>query len=194
MNDELQPGKEKEEKVPFLSIFLLFFKIGSVTFGGGLAMLPLLQVELVDRKRWLNNRAFSDCLTVAQSVPGPIVVNLSLVAGYRMLGLKGSLSAMLGVTLPSFSLLLVIAMFLWQYRENPLAHAAFQGIGPAVTALIAAAAIKLGKANIKGYPSFLLLVLFLGLLLLLNLHPLYVIICGFVVGFWFQLRPNKKKE
>lgn len=157
-------------------------------------MLPLLQAELVEKKKWINEREYADCLMVAQSTPGPIVINLSLVAGYRMLGLLGGLSAMLGAILPSFILMLVIAIFLWQYRENPLAHAAFRGIGPAVAALIAAAAVKLGKNILRGYSSLLLLVLFLGGLIVLNIHPLYVIMLGILAGFILPLTQGSRKE
>jgi len=88
--EDLQVGNENEpQRLSLFSIFFTFLKIGSVTFGGGIAMLPLLQMELVEKKGWLNNREYADCLLVAQSTPGPIVVNLSLVVGYRVLGLKG---------------------------------------------------------------------------------------------------------
>ncbi len=179
---------------PLFSIFYTFVKIGSVTFGGGIAMLPLLQVELVEKRKWLDHQGYADCLMVAQSTPGPIVVNLSLVAGFRVLGLKGGLCALLGVILPSFLLLLAVAMFLWPYRENPLAHAAFQGIGPAVAALIAAAAVKLGKNILSGYRSLLLLIFFLGGLLVFNIHPLYVIIFGGLAGFFLPPAKDKREE
>ena len=193
--EELQVGNEnKSRQVTLFSLFYAFLKIGTFTFGGGYAMLPLLQVELVEKKKWLDRREFADCLLVAQSTPGPIVVNISLVAGYRMLGLKGGLSALLGAVLPPFLLLLTIAIYLWQYRENPIVHAAFKGIGPAVAALIAAAAVKLGKNILKGYRSLLLLLLLLGGLLVYNIHPLYIIICGVLAGFFLPLVQHKREE
>ena len=184
----------EDTQTTLFSIFSTFLKIGSVTFGGGISMLPLLQVELVEKKKWVSEREYADCLMVAQSTPGPIVVNLSLVAGYRMQGLKGALSALLGAILPSFILLLLIAIFLWQYRENPLAHAAFRGIGPAVAALIAAAAVKLGKTILTGYPSLLLLVIFLGGLIAFNIHPVYIIIGGVLAGTSLPLLRNRREE
>jgi len=103
-------------------------------------------------------------------------------------------SALLGAIIPSFLLLLVIAMFLWQYRENPLVHAAFRGIGPAVAALIAAAAIELGKNLFSGYRSLLLLMLFLGGLIFFNIHPLYVILGGGLAGFFLPLTEDRREE
>ncbi len=195
MLEDLQVGNEnKSRQVTLFSLFYAFLKMGSFTFGGGIAMLPLLQVELVEKNNWLDHQEYADCLMVAQSTPGPIVVNLSLVSGYRLLGLKGGLSALLGVILPSFLLLLAIAIFLWQYRENPLAHAAFRGIGPAVVALIAAAAVKLGKNVLFGYRSLLLLVLFLGGLIVFNIHPLYVIIFGGLAGFFLPSAKDGRRE
>lgn len=193
--DGLKVENEKRSKqVALFSIFHTFFKIGSFTFGGGISMLPLLQVELVEKKKWVENREYADCLLVAQSIPGPIVINLSLVTGFRMHGLKGGFSALLGVVLPSFLLLLAIAMFLWQYRGNPVAHALFQGVGPAVTALIAAAAIKLGKSILSGYRSLLLLILFLGGLIFLNIHPPFIIICGILAGLFLPIVQHKREE
>lgn len=194
MKDLPEKQVNSPEQSSLLSIFLMFLKTGSLTFGGGIAMIPLLQVELVEKKHWLSERNFAEYLTVAQSVPGPIVINLALVVGYRIKGLKGATSALLGMTIPSFLLLLVIAMFLWHYRDNPLANAAFRGIGPVVAALIASAAIKLGKRIIEGYTSAMLLIFFIAGLYFLNIHPLFVIISGMLVGLFFLSPELRKKE
>ncbi|MEW5919694.1 MAG: chromate transporter [Bacillota bacterium] len=196
MDDDLrlEGFKKAGPDASLFQLFFMFLKIGAFTFGGGVAMVPLLQAELVEKKRWMDDHKFVDCLVLAQSVPGPIIVNLSVISGYRLQGLKGSLCSLLGAVLPSFLLILAVVVFLWQYRENPLAHGVFQGIRPAVTALIAASAVKLGRAVLKNRPSLLLFTLFLGGLIVFNIHPLFVIIGGALAGLFLPLQQVEAKE
>ena len=118
------------------TIFASFFKIGLFTFGGGYAMLPLIEQELIAKRGWIEHKEFLDLLTLAQSVPGPIAINTSVFVGYKMRGLKGAVAALLGSVLPSFVIILAIALMFADIRHNPVVDAAFKGMRPAVVALI----------------------------------------------------------
>lgn len=187
---QLREGIKKEPAAALLQLFLIFLKIGASTIGGGAAMVPFIQVELVERRRWLDNHLFLDYLALAQSIPGPMIVNFAVIAGYRLRGLKGSLLSLLGIMLPSFLIIFIIVYFLWQYRENPLVFRAFQGIRPAVAALIAAAAVKLGRLVLRTRALLLLFALFLGGLIVFKIHPLFVIIAGALAGLFLSLQPQ----
>ncbi|WP_273371997.1 chromate transporter [Alistipes megaguti] len=127
------------------TIFVSFFKIGLFTFGGGYAMIPLIEREVIDNRRWVERREFLDLLTLAQSVPGPISLNTSVFVGYKMRGLRGATAALLGTILPSFVIILIIALFFANIRHNPVVDAAFKGMRPAVVALIIGPVISLAR-------------------------------------------------
>ena len=117
-------------------MFRTFFKVGAFTFGGGYAMLPLIQEEVVDKNKWLDDDEFLDIIAIAEVTPGPVAVNTSVYVGYKMEGFKGALVCTLGTILPSFLIILCIAMFFSQYRDNEIINKIFMGIRPAVAALI----------------------------------------------------------
>ena len=182
---ETKETKGKEEKkggkkvrVNLLELFFVFFKVGTFTIGGGYAMLPLIQKEVLENKKWLDTREFMDILGITQSLPGPLIINFALLSGYRLKGVQGGLFALLGAVLPSFLIILVIAIHLWQFGKNRAVQAAFQGIRPAVVALILFAAIKLGKEILRQRFTMLLFLLCLGILLFFHVHPVVVIIIG----------------
>ena len=127
------------------SLFSSFFKIGAFTFGGGYAMIPLIQREVIDNRRWIAENEFLDLLTVAQSVPGPLSLNTAVFVGYKMRGYAGATAAILGSILPSFVIILAIAIFFADVRDNPVVDAAFKGMRPAVVALIIAPVTRLMK-------------------------------------------------
>ncbi|MCF0218433.1 MAG: chromate transporter [Muribaculaceae bacterium] len=126
------------------SIFLTFFKIGAFTFGGGWAMISIIEREVVDKHKWVEKSEFLDLLAVAQSLPGILAVNIAVVIGDRLRGLKGSVTAALGAVLPSFLIILAIAIFLTPdiIKNNATISAIFKGIRPAVVALIVAPVIS----------------------------------------------------
>ena len=129
----------------FAELFFSFFKIGLFTFGGGYAMIPIIQREVIDNRHWIEQQEFLDLLTLAQSAPGPISLNTAVFVGYKMYGYRGALSALLGVILPSFLIILVVAIFFSQIRENAIVDAAFKGMRPAVVALIVAPILSLSQ-------------------------------------------------
>ena len=128
-----------------LDLFLTFAKIGLFTFGGGYAMIPLIQHEVIHKRKWLSEGEFSDLLTLAQAAPGPISLNTAVFVGYKQRKYLGSLAAILGVVIPSFVIILVVAMFFDNVRHNHWVDAAFKGMRPAVVALIIAPIVGLTR-------------------------------------------------
>ncbi|MDR3118766.1 MAG: chromate transporter [Mediterranea sp.] len=128
-----------------LQLFCIFCKTGAFTIGGGYAMAPLIENEMVNKRKWIAAEDFLDVLAVSQSTPGVFAVNLSIFVGYKLKGLRGSLAATLGAILPSFVAILLIAMFFRHIKDNPAVERIFKGIRPAVAALIAAPAFTMAK-------------------------------------------------
>ena len=129
----------------FFSLFWTFLKIGTFTLGGGYAMLPLIQREVVDRRGWIDEEEFLNMIALAQAAPGIIAVNSAIFIGWRCGGWRGVCGAVLGAVLPSFLIILAIAMVFSEWKEQPAVEAAFKGIRPAVVALIAAPLFKMAK-------------------------------------------------
>ena len=127
--------------------FKTFFRIGAFTIGGGYAMIPLIESEVVDRHRWIRREEFLDIIAIAQSCPGVFAINMSVFIGYKLRRLPGAISATLGAALPSFLIILLIAMFFTHIKDNPVVESIFQGIRPAVVALIAAPTFSLAKSD-----------------------------------------------
>ncbi len=143
-NNQMEQTIE-ERKVSYFALFLSFFKIGVFTIGGGYAMVPLIEQEVVARRGWVETDSFIDLLTLAQSAPGPIALNSAAFVGYRKRGYVGSLCAVLGIVVPAFVIILVVALFFSSIRHNQQVEAAFKGVRPAVVALILAPTISLMK-------------------------------------------------
>ncbi|MDO4159635.1 MAG: chromate transporter [Prevotellaceae bacterium] len=130
----------------YLDSFKTFFKIGMFTLGGGYAMIPIIESEVVDKKQWVSKEEFLDIVAIAQSCPGVMAINMSVFLGYRLRKLKGALCMSFGTALPSFLIILLIAIFFHQFEDNKVVAAIFRGIRPAVVALIAVPTFKLGKS------------------------------------------------
>ena len=125
--------------------FLTFLKIGLFTIGGGYAMIPLIEREVVERHKWMGKEEFIDLMSLSQALPGVFAVNFSIYIGQRLRGLRGSLALAAGVVLPSFIIILLVAMFFMAFADNKVIEAIFKGVRPAVVALIAVPCVKLGK-------------------------------------------------
>ena len=174
-----------------LDIFLTFFKIGAFTIGGGYAMLPIIQKEVVDNKKWLGEEEFLDSIAVTNSLPGPLAINCATFVGYKTVGIKGAVSAALGAVMPSFLIILVIAMFFSTIQENAIVEYVFAGIRPAVVALITYALVKLVKSMGINLLNISISLAVLLSILVLDLHPIVtIIICG-TLGF-FLFRKEEK--
>ena len=126
-------------------LFRTFFKIGVVTFGGGYAMIPIIETEVVDRHHWIDREELLDLIAIAQSCPGVFAVNISTFVGYKLDKIRGAFTASLATALPSFLIILLIAMFFHQFQDNRIVAALFRGIRPAVVALIAVPTFRLAK-------------------------------------------------
>ena len=128
------------------SLFTTFFKIGMFTLGGGYAMIPIIEAEVVDKHKWVTKEEFLDLIAIAQSCPGVFAANISIFIGYKLKKLRGAIAAALGTALPSFIIILLIAMFFHRFQDNPVVASIFRGIRPAVVALIAVPTFNLAKS------------------------------------------------
>ena len=133
--------------------FKTFFKIGVFTLGGGYAMIPIIESEVVERKKWLTKEDFVDTVAIAQTCAGVFAINLSVFIGYKMRRLRGAIFTALGTALPSFLIILIIAMFFHQFEDNKVVAAIFRGIRPAVVALIAVPTFKMAKTAKIGWSN-----------------------------------------
>lgn len=147
----------------YLDLFLTFAKVGACTFGGGYAMLPILQREVVEKKGWATDEELTDYYAVGQCTPGIIAVNTATFIGFKYKGILGGIIATLGVVFPSVVIITIIAAFLSQFDQYPVVQHALVGINAAVVALIASSVVKLGKSNLK---DVLTVAVFVGVLLL----------------------------
>ena len=181
-------------------LFLTFFKIGAFTFGGGLAMIPLISKEIVEKKKWMTDEEMIDMIAIAESTPGVIAVNSATFVGFRTHKVLGALIATLGVTLPSFVIICIISIFYEKFMEIEVIKWAFLGIKACVAILILNAGIKLLK-NVKKnvYSIIIILVAFLISLFLPFIKTVYVILGGIVLGvivyvIWEHINKNKEEK
>lgn len=178
-------------------LFWSFFKIGGFTFGGGWAMISLIEKEIVDSRKWIDRQEFLDLLAVSQSLPGILAVNISVAVGDKLRGMRGSICAALGTICLPFLLILAIAIFLTPetFKSNPTLNHIFMGIRPAVVALIIAPVITSAKAaNITwrtvAIPIIVALLIWSGLPYISN--PILFIILGGAAGYWLTARAARR--
>lgn len=164
------------------SIFVVFFKIGAFTWGGGYAMLPLIKNEVVEKKSWLTSEDFIDGIAVSQSLPGPIAINIATFVGNKLCGKFGSLMALAGAILPSFISILIIAMFFLRFRELKLVQNFFKGANPAIVALIVSAVIDIGRSALKRYRELIIAITLFFLLVYFRIHPILAILISAILG------------
>ncbi len=186
------PSQKKEpiKKESLPTILLTFLKVGAFTFGGGYAILPVIQQEVVEKKKWVSHRDFADILVITQGMPGQLALNSAIQIGIRLRGTLGGIMGALGVTAPSVIIILAIAaLFYPLIRDNEYIQAVFYGIRPAVVALIAAAAYKMGKEILQGLSGIVLCAALLIFAILTQVHPILVLLLGGIVGlFLYQGR------
>ncbi len=163
-------------------IFLTFFKIGLFTFGGGYAMIPLIQRETIEKRHWIESDEFLDILAIAESTPGPIAINCATYIGQKQKGFLGSVAATLGVVLPSFVIIVLISAFLLSFKENRLIAYAFQGVRIGVSILILNAGLKLFRKLKRNWLAYLLIATGFLLMFFRLLPTMYVILIGGVIG------------
>lgn len=181
----------EKKKIGLFELFKVFFSIGGFTFGGGYAMLPLIERDLVEKRKLLTDQEFLDILAVVQGIPGIIAINSSLFIGYKLRGIPGALCSVLGVSLPSIIIITLIAQTLLNIRENPLVISIFSGIRACVVVLIFWAGFKMSKKAIINNTSYLYTAGMIIGMLILKVHPIFLIIAAGIIGI---LTNGKKKE
>lgn len=184
-------------------LFTAFLKMSPVTFGGGYAMIPVIEREVVEQRGWLRQEEVADVFAVAGSAPGAVAVNSAIFIGYRIAGVMGAIVALLGIFLPTFLIVIGLAAFYTAMKDNPKIEAAFLAIRATVVALILYAAIQIGKSAIVDMVTGVLAVAAVSLLYFGGaLHPAWLIVIGALAGIVIaKIRtlsgkpaPEKEKE
>ncbi|MFI3319219.1 MAG: chromate transporter [Rikenellaceae bacterium] len=183
---------EDRQNIKISRLFLSFMKIGIFTFGGGYAMIPLIEREIIDKRKWVDRGEFFDLLTIAQSVPGPIALNSAAFVGYKTKGYKGALASVGGVVLPSFVILLAVALFFATIRDNAVVVAAFNGMRPAVVALMTVPMFTLMRGE---HPSMMVITAITTFVMWwFNISPIYMIAAAVVFGVVWTYRVKRRVE
>lgn len=184
----------EEKKESLWTLFITFFKIGAVTFGGGYAMLPLLQREIVEKHNWCTDADLLDYYAVGQCTPGIIAVNTSTFIGYNTRGIIGGIIATVGFVLPSFFIIAILVPILETFQNNTYVAMALSGIRVAVCALITKAVISLSKKSIVDIFTLALMVLTFVLMLLFNVSPVLFVLLGIAFGIGISVLKEKKRR
>ena len=177
--------------VSLWKIFVVFAKIGAFTIGGGIPMIAAIKSELVERK-WLKDEDFIDIITLAQTAPGLFAVNISILTGHKLRGTKGSVVATIASCLPPFLIILMVAMFFTNFKDNEYVIRAFKGIRPVVVALIGVPMIDMIKATEMRWWSWLIVILSMTLVCFMKVSPIYILICIIVIAAAVSWHNNKK--
>ena len=175
-----------------LSLFLTFMKIGGFTFGGGYAMIPLIQRETVENKKWIGEDDILDIVALAESTPGPIAINAATFVGYKVGGFFGAFFATFGVILPSFVIFLAISMVLERFRELKAVQYAFEGIRAGVLALILKALFGMYKKVKKSILSYVIMALALLICAFLDVPVIIVILSCALTGLIYSLIAKRR--
>ena len=189
-----------------LQLFSSFFRIGPATFGGGYAMIPLIEHETVNKRGWLNEHDVGNLLSIAGTAPGGVGVNAAAFIGYRVAGITGAITAIIGITLPTFIIVLGLSFLYLTLDGNPKVEAAMKGIKAAVIALILTAAYRMARNALFDISTIVITLSTLAVLLFTGVNPMYVILAGLFVGIGFVMlkklfgmqihtekeRPNKR--
>lgn len=178
----------------YLNLFLMFFKVGLFTIGGGYAMIPVIQEEVVDKRNLLTTEEFVDALAVSQASPGAMAVNISIFLGYRMKGFAGAIVATLGSTLPSFMVIMAVSTLFFKYREFQSADKIFTGIRAAVVAAIGYSLVKLMKTVKMKKFGYVIFVTASFLLVFLSWNPILVLILGALSYILFEKATSERRD
>lgn len=176
-----------------LELFISFFKIGAFTFGGGYAMISVIEQEVVTKKKWLSETDFVDMLATVQSLPGPISINSSVYVGYKQRGIWGAVAASIGTALPSFVIILLLALVFTDMQDHPTIEKVFKGIRPAVVALIVAPLVRLSQKTGITYKTVIIPIAAALLVWQLNVSPILIILIAATSGILYNWMKNSKK-
>ncbi len=169
-------------------LFKTFFKVGIVTFGGGYAMIPMIEAEVVNKRKWIGKEEFINLIAVAQACPGVFAVNISTFIGYKLRKTPGAIISAIGASLPSFLIILILASVWREFQDVPVIAAAFRGIRPAVVALIAVPTFRLAKsASLSAYTFWIPIVSAL-LIWMFGVNPVIVLLAAAFLGYLSSTR------
>ena len=193
--------KKENPFILLIKLFFTFFKVGLFTFGGGYAMIPIIQKEVVEKKKWIPAGEILDILAISESTPGPIAVNTATYVGFRVMGFWGSLFATIGLTIPSFTIIFIISLFYKTFMTWHIVDAAFKGLKIGVIILLVNAVIKLSKSVKKDLFSIIIFVLTLIGMLVLTFFQIKIpslslifIVLGLLVGIIATAISRKEKK
>lgn len=177
-----------------IELYLAFVKIGAFTFGGGLAMMPIMQRELIDKRGWITDEELIDYFAIGQSTPGIIAVNVATFVGYKRLGVFGGIIGTLGVVTPSWGIIMLLAGAISSVDKYPLAQKALKGINVAVAALLTSVIVKFSKKTIKNIWNALLMLLAFVLIYFFKVQSVWIILTSIIVGCLLTLYRQKKQN
>ena len=179
--------------VSLWQIFLVFGKIGAFTIGGGIPMIAAIKSELVERG-WLKDEDFIDIITLAQTAPGLFAVNISILTGHKLRGTKGSVIATIASCLPPFLIILLVAMFFTEFKDNQYVIKAFKGIRPVVVAMIGVPMLDMLKTTKMRWWSWIIVAASLTLVCFLKVSPIYILICIIALAAFVSWHIDKKNK
>lgn len=177
--------------VKYCELFITFLKVGTFTIGGGYAMIPLMQREVVERRRWMDAETFLDVLSLSQAMPGVFAVNMATQVGYRLRGVRGSAAAIAGNVLMPIAFILLIAIFFRRFKEVPAVEQVFMGLRPAVAALIAAPVFTLARSARIGWSNCWIPLAAALLIWLLGVSPIIVVLAAAAAGWLWGRAENR---
>lgn len=170
-----------------IRLFIAFLKIGTFSFGGGYAMLPFIQKEIVENNKWIDVNEFMNIIGISQMTPGPIAINSATFVGYNVFGVLGSMMATLGVIFTSFILVSIISKTLEKFKESSIIKSALLGMRPVLIALIIKAFIDLAKESYTDLKSLMIASIIGVILLSKKVHPILVIVISAIIGLIFYI-------
>jgi len=182
----------KNKLKEFLNLYLAFVKIGTFTFGGGLAMMPIMQRELIEKRGWVTEEELIDYFAIGQSTPGIIAVNVSTFVGYKRLGWFGGIVGTLGVVTPSWVIIMLLAGAISSVDKYPLAQKALKGINVAVAALLTSVIVKFSKKTIKNIWNAFFMLLAFALIYFFKVQSVWIILSALIIGCLLTLYRQKK--
>ena len=184
----------KSKLKQFIELYLAFVKIGTFTFGGGLAMMPIMQRELIEKRGWITEEEIIDYFAIGQSTPGIIAVNVATFVGYKRLGVLGGIIGTLGVVTPSWVIIMLLAGAISSVDKYPLAQKALKGINVAVAALLTSVIVKFSKKTIKNIWNAVFMFLAFALIYFLKVQSVWIILASLVIGSLITLYKQKKAK
>ena len=184
----------KNKLKQFFELYFAFLKIGAFTFGGGLAMMPIIQRELIEKRGWITEEEMIDYFAIGQSTPGIIAVNVATFVGYKRLGWLGGIIGTLGVVTPSWVIIMLLAGAISSVDKYPVAQKALKGINVAVAALLTSVIVKFSKKTIKNIWNALFMLLAFALIYFFKVQSVWIILASLVIGSLLTLYRQKKTD